>query len=454
MKQKLLQYYFSFFWFFAKKYLQKHKPIVIGVTGSIGKTSCRMLISTLIEQSFPEKKVFTSEKNFNGELWMSLSILWISQYTPSFLWVIQVMSQALFFWCFGGKKYDIIFLEYGIDHIGEMDFMLSIAKPEIGIVTKIDRVHAAQFTNIHITAAEKYKLLQHTFGQAYLNIDDTFSHKYMTQIQCKKRWFATSLASQEKNLDVVGKNFSFTQIGQNISSKMDLFLNQKHTAHLISNTLWSENIGYIAVWYDIVEYLSQKMYKKWFFLWEEPQDLKVTFTLQHSRFSFFEWKGESILLDSSYNAAPESMKRVLENAKHIQSFLYPEREMICVLWDMRELWTYSSQAHQLLAKEVFEMSQEVFVVWAEMKQYFVPYFSSLWGKIRHFENSFVLWEALRDFLQNSQKKYFIVFKWSQNTIFLEEAVKAVLQNPDDAQHLCRQEAFWQEKKKKFFQGIL
>jgi hypothetical protein len=51
-----------------------------------------------------------------------------------------------------------------------------------------------------------------------------------------------------------------------------------------------------------------------------------------------------------------------------------------------------------------------------------------------------------DFLKRSDEKWIILFKGSQNTIFLEEAVKQVLANKEDAKHLTRQSEWWMQKK--------
>lgn len=84
MKQTLLNLYFQFFWILIKIYLYRHKPLVIWVTWSIWKTSCRMVISEVLKLNLKDKVVYTSDKNFNWELGLSFSILWISNYTPKF----------------------------------------------------------------------------------------------------------------------------------------------------------------------------------------------------------------------------------------------------------------------------------------------------------------------------------------------------------------------------------
>lgn len=51
-----------------------------------------------------------------------------------------------------------------------------------------------------------------------------------------------------------------------------------------------------------------------------------------------------------------------------------------------------------------------------------------------------------NFLKRSDEKWIILFKGSQNTIFLEEAVKQVLANKEDSKYLTRQSDRWMEKK--------
>jgi hypothetical protein len=57
-------------------------------------------------------------------------------------------------------------------------------------------------------------------------------------------------------------------------------------------------------------------------------------------------------------------------------------------------------------------------------------------------------KLLSDYL--SENSSFVLFKWSQNTIYLEEAVKMVLENVSDEQFLGRQEWWWMKRKEKFF----
>jgi UDP-N-acetylmuramyl pentapeptide synthase len=104
---------------------------------------------------------------------------------------------------------------------------------------------------------------------------------------------------------------------------------------------------------------------------------------------------------------------------------------------MRELWNFSYDKH----KEIFDILRdkwEIITIWDETKKAFK------W--IKNFKNSKRLGFYLKDFLTKSSDKYIILFKWSQNTIFLEEAIKEILKNKEDIKHLPRQENYWIKKK--------
>jgi len=68
MKQKLLRGYYRILITFAHRYLKKHHPKIIGINGSVGKTSCRMIVYQTLQHFFPTLNVSTSPNNFNGEL--------------------------------------------------------------------------------------------------------------------------------------------------------------------------------------------------------------------------------------------------------------------------------------------------------------------------------------------------------------------------------------------------
>jgi len=91
MKKYIYNFLLKNLRFFTKIYLWRTKPYVIGVTGSVGKTSCRMIITQVLQkvQSVPvplgtgTRIIYTSPKNYNSELGLIFSIFQIEEYEPS-----------------------------------------------------------------------------------------------------------------------------------------------------------------------------------------------------------------------------------------------------------------------------------------------------------------------------------------------------------------------------------
>gem|GEM_PF-282284 len=248
---------------------------------------------------------------------------------------------------FGTKKYDIIVLEYGIDHEGEMKFLLSIAVPDIAIITKIDRVHSQQFGDIATIAREKYALLSHATRYAFFNSEDDFFEKYH-KISPITNFVYDARNTFTKGVDI-GIHSTEYEFQTNIIQSSSL-LKIGNTSLKFLTSLPKENIVYAAIGLKIVELLCP------FFQQQNPlktmQKLELNFDLQPSRFSRFDGIEKSIIFDSTYNASPESMLKVCQNFLEIQKKLFPKYTPILCLGDMRELGKYTQDAHENIANRL------------------------------------------------------------------------------------------------------
>ena len=120
-----------------------------------------------------------------------------------------------------------------------------------------------------------------------------------------------------------------------------------------------------------------------------------------------------------------------------------------VLGDMRELGDLTEQEHRLLAWYVHQSADQICLVGESMDKYLLDELEKTWvekSTVKTEKNSQKLWMWIVDFLKRSDEKWIILFKGSQNTIFLEEAVKQVLANKADVKYLTRQSERWMQKK--------
>jgi UDP-N-acetylmuramoyl-tripeptide--D-alanyl-D-alanine ligase len=207
MKKKILNIYYKMLAFFARRYLKRHKPYVIGINGSVGKTSCRMIIAQTLQQFLSNKIIYTSSKNFNGELGLSLSIFTIEKWDPTFLCVVKTFCKVFRQGLFGKKMYDVIVLEYGIDRPKEMEFLLSIAKPQIGVFTAIDAVHSEQFGDPSKIANEEVKMIKGTTEVAFLNANDTYAMQLKEHIGIDTFTYQTEGHESKANIRFMNEKF-------------------------------------------------------------------------------------------------------------------------------------------------------------------------------------------------------------------------------------------------------
>ena len=407
-----------------------------------------MIIHQTLEKAFPNKKIYTSPKNFNWELGMSLSILMVENWNPTPSYLVWIWCKALWMAFFWKKWYDCIVLEYWIDRPKEMEFLVSINKPHIWVFTAIDAVHSEQFWNPTEIAREEVKMVKNTREIAFLNADDIYAQQIVWTLWIDE--FTYQTLWYESKADIHFENEKVTVSDENkhfVLSEFDIYI-KKEKNHLKTNLLGKPNYWYICVALCIAEILSQRFTNKELDLKKLLKD-PLIYKLQPWRCSIFKWKHDSILIDSTYNASPLSVRKLIDTTLSIQKASWNKKKILLVLWDMRELWDLTEKEHRLLAWYVQWSADHVVLLWNSMHNYLADEIQ----KIGFAKENLTLchsyhevWKRVDNFLKGSKDKWIVLIKWSQNTIFLEEATKALLNDKKDAELLTRQSA-WRLKKK-------
>ncbi len=442
-----------------------------------------MIVTQTLQQLLPDVRVYTSPKNFNGELGMSLSIFGIESYTPSIAGVMQTIVHAVKRCTqpqISDRAPQVLVLEYGIDHPWEMEFLLSIVKPHVSIHTQIDAVHSLQFGSPEGIAAEEFLLQQHTLESAFVNVDDAHLARVLPAIVCDR---ITYSATHEKTDTIVSwrvdssaaasewrgehasawregdasewheKNTSVWHIDSAWQAATVTF-NHKKTAHIHIPLLGNYHLAYAGVGLCLADIISYKLRGKEAFV--NGAKLALDVSLQAGRRSIFQGVHESIIIDSSYNASPGSVKHILTETTERLGNAHPTYQPIFILGEMRELGTQNEKEHTGLAEFLVPYVHAgipLFLVGESMLTIVAPWLHNALSPteqalVHTFPNYAALWDALRDYVTDHawEQRYCLVFKGSQNTIFLEEAIKYVLANPSDEAKLTRQWDWWAKKK--------
>ena len=150
----------------AKEVFKKARGIVIGITGTVGKTTTKEFLAGILAEKFQVTKTLGS---MNSQVGLPLTLL------------------------NGDLSADVFVLEMGMSQKGELARLVEIASPELGVLTKISMVHGAFFDSIEEIAAAKCELFgSKRMKRAFLN-RDTEGFAAVQGIGVEKEWFGEEI---------------------------------------------------------------------------------------------------------------------------------------------------------------------------------------------------------------------------------------------------------------------
>ena len=148
----------------------------------------------------------------------------------------------------------------------------------------------------------------------------------------------------------------------------------------------------------------------------------------------------AIIIDDSYNSSPSATKAALDV---LGQFDVPQR--IAVLGMMNEMGDYSAQAHREVGNYCDPSKLDLVVtIGADANEYLAAEAEKKGCRVERFTSPY---DAGAYVKQQLKPHAAILFKGSQNGVFVEEAIKPILTSVDDAQKLVRQSEFWMARKR-------
>jgi UDP-N-acetylmuramoyl-tripeptide--D-alanyl-D-alanine ligase len=288
---------------------------VIGITGSVGKSTSKELIAEVLSERY---RTLRSPGNLNNEIGLPLTILKL------------------------GSSYERAVLEMGFYVPGEIKFLCDIAKPQVGVVTNIGTVHAERAGSIDVIAKGKSELVQELppspEGIAILNYDDQLVSSMAEKTSARVFFYglhpkADLWADQIQSLGLDGIQFCFHYAGESLYVKIPLI--GQHSVH---TALRAAAIG-------LVEGLS----------WPE---IIQGFQSGHAqiRLVAVRSKNGALIIDDTYNASPESTIAALNLLADLNG------RKLAILGDMLELGQYEKQGHGLIGVRAAEIANHLITV--------------------------------------------------------------------------------------------
>lgn len=395
MKKNISLFVLKYIRFFGRlqlvkvRFLQKTKGKsleIVGITGSAGKSSTLLACQSI----FPKNIRVKTNNGCNSESGLPLSLLDLKIDSYNLISWIKIVFLAPVKYLINWQRYDVLILEMGIDAIGwpkNMDYLLSIVKPNIGIFLNVSPVHLMNFGSLDQIAKEKAKLVNQA-KVAIINSQDKLVKKYTIN----------SNIIEFQPTEIRFENYILPPVYQN-----------SFGAALSLARLFN---------------ISQK---------EAVVNIQRNFSLPPSRSSILKGIKNTTIIDSSYNSSPLACEELL---KFLATF---KTKKITVLGDMRELGKATPFEHHRIYQIATKSADQIISVGPQTKKYF--------GQK---SKKFVYWWQAAEYLKTIIKgNETILVKGSQNTIFLEELVKYILNDPKDSMKLCRQSAWWVKTKEDF-----
>jgi len=323
--------------YWAKLILIKYKPDVIGITGSVGKTSAKEAIYTVLNK---EKRVRANKGNYNNEFGLPLTIIGAKSPGRNIFGWIMIGFKVLKMLIIRDKDYpEILILEMGIDRPGDMDYLNSIVKCKIGVATAIGSVHMEYFKNKSDLQKEKAKLIAcvKKDGCSIINYDDEETRKMadLSQARIVNYGFLESA-------DIVASELSFanegTEIVQGIRFKVSY--KNKDTFIYIPRAL-GKGMVYSAL-AGVAAGLSYGMD-----LNEIAKSLKE-YKSPRGRLNIIAGIKNTTIIDDSYNCEPKSAILAIDTLSKINT--QSSQKKILALGDMLELGADSEDKHREIGK--------------------------------------------------------------------------------------------------------
>lgn len=359
----------------AEHIRNKSKAKFIGVTGSVGKTSTRDMIYSVLKEEY---KTLKTEGNYNNNIGLPLTILRLQDHQAAVI-------------------------EMGMNHLKEIDYLSNITKPHISVITNVGTAHIGELgsrENI-LKAKLEIKNGMDDDGILIINNDNDLLHEYY--LKNNKNIITIGI---NENSDFMAKDINLTE---NSSTFKITYKDQEYKIYcpipgevFIYNSLISFAVG------ALLNIDSRKII-------EGIKNADLT----KNRLEIIK-REEYTIINDAYNASVDSMKSSLSILSKRN-----EKEKIAVLGDMLELGKFSKNLHEEVGEAVVKNNIDYLITVGENSKYIAAKAIELKmkkDKVKSFNTNQEVIEYLK---QNLKKDSVILFKAS-NGMKLKEIIEKMI----------------------------
>lgn len=412
----------------ARKVIATHKPKIVAITGSVGKTSTTNAVYAVLSKKY---RVRMPRENYNNEFGVPLTIL--GQKSPgssAFGWLKVLFSSVK-------DVPDVYVLEYGADRPGDIRFLCDIAKPDVAIMTAVTPVHAEHFGSIEELTREKASLLEGLTadGLAVLNVDDERVRAVAEAHVGPKSTYGFSPEADVRATSYQLKtreDFSFDPGEVFAESWFHVETRENEADFLLKNAMGRSQVSSALAAIAVGAHLGLTL--------EEMVASLMEHQAPPGRLRPLPGIKGSLILDDSYNAAPASVIAALEVLKEFHPA--ENRRRIAVLGNMAELGQYSESEHRGVGMRAVETGVDLLVCVGEKAHDIAKAAKEAGMEAEHVFEFPTSRDAGR-WLDGEVKKGDIVLVKGSQSMRMEFIVKELMADPASAEKLLvRQYGKW------------
>lgn len=298
---------------------------VVGVTGSVGKTSTKDIIANVVAQKYSTLK---TQGNNNNNIGLPFTI-------------------------FKLENQEAAVIEMGMNHFGEISKLTKIAKPTISVITNIGTSHIGNLGSRENILKAKLEILEGMDKKILvINNDNDLLHKYYLE-NVENKDIEIHTYGIENDSDVMAENIILNENDSeficNIKGEKFKIKVPVGGIHFVYNAICAVTVGTLLG-------LNQEQIKNGI----------ETFELTKKRMDITELKNGVTIINDSYNASFESMQASLKYLNGLNS-----KRKIAVLGDMFELGEFSEELHEKVGKEVVKNKIDILICCGKNAKYIV-----------------------------------------------------------------------------------
>lgn len=410
----------------AAALIRKYEPIIICVTGSVGKTSTKEAIACTLSTSFRTRK---TSRNYNNDFGVPISVIGGFESEEGFLSLCTILAYGLWQLCFGIKFPEVLILEVGAGKVGEIERIAKWLKPNIVVVTNLPHIpsHLGVFGSKEMLIKEKKFLISamDKDGVLIIDKDEANTEHFYGDFPGKIIFCNGDKFIKEGNYVITYRHKDNFTLPTGFRIEVCLENSNRRNISFVG-FLGIQNMKAIDMAILVAKHLNCTANK--------IQSGLQKYRPQCGRLRIIPEQNTSIIvLDDTFNASPYAVENSVSTLISLKKS--DDQRRIAVLGDMLNLGKETENIHRETAIEVIP-KVDILITVGNVSKVWQEFNADIHHLNKHFKNSL----NAAHYIENIQKEGDLILFKGGHLTRLEKAVAFLTKCPLD--YLVRQETYY------------